>query len=87
MGVHDKGYVPRLWLYFFLGNLGAMWQTTAFWIMGAMSNDPGKLAYFSGLCTSFCFDLRQSGQIILIDNSIQSVGSAGIWRADGAKIP
>lgn len=27
-----------------------MWQTTAYWIMGAMSNDPAKLAHFAGFC-------------------------------------
>ena len=27
-----------------------MWQTTAYWFMGAMSNDPAKLANFSGFC-------------------------------------
>ena len=25
-----------------------MWQTTVYWMMGAMSNDPAKLAYFTG---------------------------------------
>lgn len=27
-----------------------MWQTTAYWFMGAMSNDPAKLAVFTGFC-------------------------------------
>lgn len=27
-----------------------MWQTTAYWIMGAMSNDPAKLANLTGFC-------------------------------------
>lgn len=53
MGIHDHGYVARIWLYFFFGVLDAMWQTTAYWIIGAMSNDPAKLAYFSGLCMFF----------------------------------
>ncbi|KAF8877285.1 major facilitator superfamily domain-containing protein [Infundibulicybe gibba] len=52
MDIHDPGYVGRIWLYIFCGLLGAMWQTTVFWIMGAMSNDPAKLAHFSGLYTS-----------------------------------
>lgn len=26
----------------------AMWQTYAYWIMGALSNDPRKLAYMTG---------------------------------------
>lgn len=25
-----------------------MWQTYAYWLMGALSNDPRKLAYFAG---------------------------------------
>ncbi len=29
-----------------------MWQITAYCIMGAVSNDPAKLAYFTGLCMS-----------------------------------
>ncbi len=52
MGIHDPGYVARIWLYIFFGILDAMWQITAYWIMGAMSNDPAKLAYFTGLCMS-----------------------------------
>jgi hypothetical protein len=27
-----------------------MWQTYAYWLMGAMSNDPAKLAVFTGFC-------------------------------------
>ncbi|TFK33093.1 major facilitator superfamily domain-containing protein [Crucibulum laeve] len=52
MDIFDHGYVPRIWLYVFCGILDAMWQTTAYWIMGAMSNDPGKLAHFAGLYKS-----------------------------------
>ncbi|KAH6917687.1 major facilitator superfamily domain-containing protein [Coprinopsis sp. MPI-PUGE-AT-0042] len=44
-----SGYAPRIVLYFFLGILDAMWQILAYWIMGAMSNDPAKLAHFTGL--------------------------------------
>lgn len=29
-----------------------MWQTTAYWIIGAMSNDPAKLAHFAGFYKS-----------------------------------
>ena len=42
--IYDKEYVGRIWLYIFCGLLDAMWQTTAYWLMGAMSNDPAKLA-------------------------------------------
>ena len=50
MDIYDHGYAGRIWLYIFCGLLDAMWQTTAYWMMGAMSNDPAKLAYFTGFC-------------------------------------
>jgi len=50
MDIYDKGYTGHLFLYIFCGLLDAMWQTTAYWMMGAMSNDPAKLAYFTGVC-------------------------------------
>ncbi|KAF9552989.1 MFS general substrate transporter [Agrocybe pediades] len=50
--IFSHGYVQRLWLYIFCGLLDAMWQTTAYWIMGAMSNDPAKLAHFIGFYKS-----------------------------------
>ena len=48
--IHESPYVSHLWLYIFCGLLDSMWQTTAYWFMGAMSNDPAKLANFSGFC-------------------------------------
>ncbi|RPD70831.1 MFS general substrate transporter [Lentinus tigrinus ALCF2SS1-7] len=50
--IHESPYVSHLWLYIFCGLLDAMWQTTAYWFMGAMSNDPAKLANFSGFYKS-----------------------------------
>ncbi|KAK7041798.1 hypothetical protein VNI00_009087 [Paramarasmius palmivorus] len=50
--IYDPRYIPRVWLYILFGILDAMWQTTAYWIMGAMSNDPAKLAYFAGFYKS-----------------------------------
>lgn len=44
----DKNYPGHIWLYIFCGLLDSMWQTTAYWLMGAMSNDPAKLAYLTG---------------------------------------
>jgi len=70
MDISDKGYAAKIWLYIFCGLLDAMWQTTAYWLMGAMSNDPAKLAHFTGFY-----------------KSIQSAGAAGVWRADGVKLP
>ncbi|KAF9526416.1 major facilitator superfamily domain-containing protein [Crepidotus variabilis] len=52
IGIHDKGYVAKIWLYFLFGVLDAVWQITVYWIMGAMSNDPAKLAHFTGLYKS-----------------------------------
>ncbi|KAG8709644.1 hypothetical protein FRC08_018203 [Ceratobasidium sp. 394] len=46
------GYPGRVWLYIFCGLLDAMWQTYSYWMMGAMSNDPAKLAIFSGFYKS-----------------------------------
>ncbi|KAF9261909.1 MFS general substrate transporter [Marasmius fiardii PR-910] len=46
--IFDSGYAGRCVLYVFFGILDAAWQTTIYWLMGAMSNDPAKLAYFSG---------------------------------------
>ncbi|GBE78584.1 UNC93-like protein [Sparassis crispa] len=50
--IHDKEFVGRIWLYIFCGLLDSMWQTTAYWIMGAMSNDPSKLANMTGFYKS-----------------------------------
>jgi hypothetical protein len=36
----------------FYGFLDATWQTYAYWLMGALSNDPRKLAYFTGFYKS-----------------------------------
>ncbi|TFK38635.1 major facilitator superfamily domain-containing protein [Crucibulum laeve] len=52
MDIFDHGYAGRIWLYIFCGILDAMWQTTVYWIMGAMSNDPSKLAHFTGFYKS-----------------------------------
>jgi len=49
--IFSRGYAGRVMLYIFCGLLDAMWQTTAYWLMGAMSNDPAKLAHFTGFCT------------------------------------
>jgi len=52
MDFSDKGYAAKLWLYILCGVLDAMWQTAAYWMMGAMSNDPAKLAHFTGFYKS-----------------------------------
>jgi MFS family permease len=50
--IHDKRYVGRVFLYILLGFLDAMWQTTTYWLMGAISNDAGKLAIMVGFYKS-----------------------------------
>lgn len=52
MDIYDRGYVGHVWLMIFCGLFDAMWQTTAYWLMGAMSNDPSKLAVFTGFYKS-----------------------------------
>lgn len=53
MDMNDPAYPGKVMLYVFLGILDAMWQTAAYWLMGAMSNDPAKLAHFAGFCMCF----------------------------------
>ncbi|KAG0698386.1 MFS general substrate transporter [Suillus ampliporus] len=48
----DKDYPAHVWLMIFYGFLDSMWQTYAYWLMGAMSNDPAKLAVFAGFYKS-----------------------------------
>ena len=90
MDIYDKGYPAHLFLYVFCGLLDSMWQTTAYWMMGAMSNDPAKLAYFAGFCESFwaavILDTRTNFPPHS-DKSIQSAGAAGVWRADAMGVP
>ncbi|KAK7468387.1 hypothetical protein VKT23_002903 [Stygiomarasmius scandens] len=50
--INDAEYVGKVWLFIFFGLLDAMWQSTAYWYMGAMSNDAGKLAHFVGFYKS-----------------------------------
>ncbi|KAF8168400.1 major facilitator superfamily domain-containing protein [Crassisporium funariophilum] len=50
--IFDHGYAGRIMVYIFCGLLDAMWQTTAYWIMGSMSNDPAKLAHLAGFYKS-----------------------------------
>ncbi|KAG6331719.1 hypothetical protein ID866_7369 [Astraeus odoratus] len=52
MDIYDKGYPAHVWLMIFCGLFDAMWQTTVYWLMGAMSNDPAKLAVFTGFYKS-----------------------------------
>ncbi|KAI5810151.1 major facilitator superfamily domain-containing protein [Peziza echinospora] len=46
--VYGDNFAAYCFLYLFYGFLDAMWQTYAYWLMGALSNDPRKLAYFAG---------------------------------------
>jgi hypothetical protein len=50
MDIYDSDYGGKVTLYIFFAILDAMWQTAAYWLMGAMSNDPAKLAHFAGFC-------------------------------------
>ncbi|EIW81444.1 hypothetical protein CONPUDRAFT_90371 [Coniophora puteana RWD-64-598 SS2] len=50
--IYDAGYAAHVWLMIFYGLLDSMWQTYAYWLMGAMSNDPAKLAVFAGFYKS-----------------------------------
>jgi len=61
MDFTDTSYPAHVWLYIFCSLLDAMWQTTAYWVIGAMSNDPAKLAHFIGFYKS----LQSAGGAII----------------------
>lgn len=89
MDIYDSEFYEKILLYIFFGILDAMWQTAAYWLMGAMSNDPAKLAHFAGFCmlsplVFLCCILLSTS---LTDKSLQSAGAAGVWRADAVKVP
>ncbi|KAK7454451.1 hypothetical protein VKT23_011207 [Stygiomarasmius scandens] len=46
--IYEPQYIGKALLYVLFGVFDAMWQSTIYWLMGAMSNDPAKLAYFTG---------------------------------------
>lgn len=52
MDITDARYPAHLALYVCCALMDAMWQTTAYWMIGAMSNDPRKLAHMTGFCAS-----------------------------------
>lgn len=75
MDIKDSGYAAKIWLYIFCGLLDAMWQTTAYWMMGAMSNDPAKLAYLTGFCTlCVCITETIAANVLYACRQIHSVG-------------
>lgn len=62
--INDSEYPARVWLMIFCGLLDSMWQTASYWLMGAVSNDPAKLAYLTGFC-KFCLVFIRLYTIIL----------------------
>ncbi|OAP59872.1 hypothetical protein AYL99_04874 [Fonsecaea erecta] len=44
----DPGYVGPMFLYMFYGAYDSVWQTTSYWLMGALTNNGRKLANFTG---------------------------------------
>ena len=48
MSYHDAGYAPKGTLFFFFYFGDAAYQALAYWIMGAITNDPFKLARYAG---------------------------------------
>lgn len=83
--IYDKPYVGRVFLYIICGMLDAMWQTTAYWIMGAMSNDPAKLANLTGFCESLAC---VSGVACSFPSPLKtSLSSLPARRASGVEMP
>ncbi|KAG2363326.1 MFS general substrate transporter [Suillus spraguei] len=48
--IMDETYAAHVWVMIIHGSLDSMMQTYAYWLIGAMSNDPAKLAVFTGFC-------------------------------------
>ncbi|KAG1812149.1 major facilitator superfamily domain-containing protein [Suillus subaureus] len=48
----DETYAAHVWVMIVHGFLDSMLQTYAYWLIGAMSNDPAKLAVFTGFYKS-----------------------------------
>jgi len=44
----DSGYIGPMFLYMFYGFYDAAWQTTVYWLLGALTNNTRKLANFAG---------------------------------------
>lgn len=44
----DSGYIGPMFLYFFYGFYDAIWQTTIYWYMGALSNSGRTAANLAG---------------------------------------
>ncbi|EHY51974.1 hypothetical protein HRR83_003464 [Exophiala dermatitidis] len=52
LDLFDRDYVWYLFLYMAYGLLDSLWQVFCYYTMGAMSNDPRKLAYYAGFYKS-----------------------------------
>ncbi|KAF8810320.1 hypothetical protein BYT27DRAFT_7222059 [Phlegmacium glaucopus] len=52
ISIGTRSYVGHALLYILCGSLDSMTQIFVYWIIGAMSNDPAKLAQFMGLYKS-----------------------------------
>lgn len=50
--IMDETYAAHVWVMIVHGFLDSMLQTYAYWLIGAMSNDPAKLAVFTGFYKS-----------------------------------
>jgi len=88
MDIFDHGYAPKIILYVFFGILDSMWQTTAYWLMGSMCNDPANwLTLLVSVRLLFRVPLFIHPTKISADKSLQSAGAAGVWRADGVHLP
>ncbi|RVX74568.1 hypothetical protein B0A52_01694 [Exophiala mesophila] len=44
----DSDYIGPMFLYIFYGFYDSVWQTTAYWLMGSLTNNARKLANFTG---------------------------------------
>ncbi|KIK52133.1 hypothetical protein GYMLUDRAFT_50082 [Collybiopsis luxurians FD-317 M1] len=50
--IYSGRYIGRVFLYICFGLLDSMWQIMSYWLMGAISNNAGKLAFMVGFYKS-----------------------------------
>ena len=69
---------PYMALYFFYGFQDGVFQAFAFWVIGALSNDPYVLATYSGLYKTFA----ALGAVIVFTMDARKVSFMKMWGSD-----
>ncbi|EGG02453.1 uncharacterized protein MELLADRAFT_38516 [Melampsora larici-populina 98AG31] len=76
----DNQYTGRVILYIFYGIMDAMWQTYAYWVMAAFSNDPRTLASLVG----FYKGIQAAGAAVIYQVDAKGVSYKTIFLSSWA---